>query len=232
MQVVGDGELAEIDQARFHLWHPSVAGRQGGERECGACNCEKGGGADVECHGHCEVAGEWGDGIRSTTPDGGGNFHLFVSSGMLRAGRIPLGSGGMGLLVQHLVIESSSTYGDESAESTLSVNSLGLEPASFEMLMVFLEELSRTGDFEDLKLVFEGESNNNQYVTFTVPAETEEPILQEEQLVVWEMEDIENLEEVTYEVETNQTQTTTIITTSVIALGVLGAAVYVIKTKI
>jgi len=135
------------------------------------------------------------------------------------------------LLVRHLVIESTSTYGDETAESSLSVDSLGLEPTSFEMLMVFFEELSKTGDFEDLKLVFEGETSNNQYVTFIIPTETKEPILQEEQLVVWEMKDIENLEEVTYEVETNQMQTTTIITASVIALGVLGAAAYVIKNR-
>ena len=135
------------------------------------------------------------------------------------------------LHVQHLVIESTSTYGDESAESTISMHSLGLEPTSFEVLMVFLEELSKTGDFEDLKLVFEGESSNNQYVTFIVPEETKEPIVLEEQLVVWEMEDIENLDEVTYEVETNQMQTTTIITASVIGLGVLGAAAYVIKNR-
>jgi len=135
------------------------------------------------------------------------------------------------LHVQHLVIESISTYRDESAESSLSVDSIGLEPTSFEMLMVFFEELSKTGDFEDLKLVFEGETSNNQYVSFIVPTQTKEPILQEEQLVVWEIEDIENLDEVTYEVKTNQMQTTTIITASVIGLAVLGAAAYVLKNR-
>ena len=136
------------------------------------------------------------------------------------------------LHVQHLVIESTSSYGDEYAESTLSMDSLGLEPTSFEVLMVFLEELSKTGDFEGLKLVFMGETSNNQYVSFTVPTETKEPILQEEQLVVWEMEDIDDLDEVTYEVETNQMQTNTIITSSVIGLAVLGAAAYVIKNRL
>ena len=135
------------------------------------------------------------------------------------------------LHVQHLVIESTSTYGDEFAESNLSVDSLGLEATSFEMLMVFFEELSKTGDFEDLKLVFEGETSNNQYVAFIVPTQTKESILQEEQLVVWEMEDIENLDEVTYEVKTNQMQTTTIITSSVIGLAVLGAVAYVLKNR-
>ena len=135
------------------------------------------------------------------------------------------------LHVQHLVIESTSTYGDETAESSLSVDSLGLEPTSFEILMVFFEELSKTGDFEDLKLVFEGETSNNQYVAFIIPTQTKEPILQEEQLVVWEMEDIEDLDEVTYEVKTNQMQTTTIITASVIGIAVLGAAAYVLKNR-
>jgi len=135
------------------------------------------------------------------------------------------------LHVQHLVIESISTYRDESAESSLSVDSIGLEPTSFEMLLVFFEELSKTGDFEDLKLVFEGETSNNQYVSFIVPTQTKVPILQEEQLVVWELEDIENLDEVTYEVKTNQMQTTTIITASVIGLVVIGAAAYVLKNR-
>jgi hypothetical protein len=135
------------------------------------------------------------------------------------------------LHVEHLVIESTSTYGDDSAESTFSVDSLGLEPASFEVLMVFIEEMSKQGDFGDVKLVFMGETSNNRYVTFIVPTETKDPIVQEEQLVVWEMEDIENLDEVTYEVQTNQTQTTTLITGSVIGIAVLGAAAYVLKNR-
>jgi hypothetical protein len=129
-------------------------------------------------------------------------------------------------------IESASNYGYESAESTISVDSLGLEPTSFEVLMVFLEELSKTGDSGDFKLVFEGKTINNQYVTFTVPTETKEPILQEEQLVVWEMEDIENLDEVTYEVETNQMKSTTIIASSVIGIAILGAAAYALKNRL
>ena len=133
------------------------------------------------------------------------------------------------LHVQHLVIESTSMYGDESAGSTLSVESLGLEPSSFEALMVFLEALSYSGDFEVFNLVFEGESSNNQFVSFTVPAETKEPILLEEQMVVWSMEDIDNLDEVTYEVNTNQMETTTIITAAAIGLAVVGAAFYVLK---
>ncbi len=135
------------------------------------------------------------------------------------------------LHIQHLVIEATSTYGDESAESIFSVDGLGLEPTSFEALMVFLKELSYMGDFEDVKLVFMGESSNNQYVAFTVPAETKEPLVLEEQLVVWEMEDVDNLDDVTYEVETNQMGTTTIITAAVVGIAVLGAAAFVLKNR-
>ena len=135
------------------------------------------------------------------------------------------------LHVQHLVIESTSTYGDESAELTFSVDSLGLEPTTFEALMGFLETLSKTGDFDDLKLVFMGGTSNNQYVAFTVPAETKEPLVLEEQLVVWEMEDIDNLDQVTYEVKTNQMETTTIITAAAVGIAVLGAAAYVLKNR-
>lgn len=135
------------------------------------------------------------------------------------------------LYVEHLVIESTSTYGDESGEATFSVDSLGLEPTSFEALMVFLQRLSFIGDFEDFKLVFMGEASNNQYVAFIVPATTKEPLTQEEQLVAWDMEDIESLDEVTYEVVTNQMSTTTIITAAAIGIVVLGAAAFVLKNR-
>lgn len=131
----------------------------------------------------------------------------------------------------HLLIETSYTFGDESSELSFSVVGLGLEPPSFETLMIFLEKLSDRG-LEDIMLVLEGESIGNQYVLFTVPDETKEPILLEEQMVVWEMDNIENLRDVTYEVKTEQIQTTTLIIGSVMGLAVVGAAVYVLRTRI
>ena len=130
------------------------------------------------------------------------------------------------LHVQHLVIESTSTFGEDVVESTFSVEGLGLKPPSFETLLVFLEELSKKGSLEDFKLVLEGGRSNNQYVVFTVPADTEEPIVEEEERVVWDMENIENIDDVTYEVKTKMLDTTTIVVASAIGLAVIGAAGY------
>jgi len=133
--------------------------------------------------------------------------------------------------VQHLLIESTSTFGEDVVASTFSVEGLGLKPPSFETLLVFLEELSKKGSPEDFKLVLEGGRSDNQYVVFTVPADTEEPIVEEEQRVVWDMDSIENLDDVTYEVKTKQLDTTTIVVASAIGLVLIGAAGYFFMKK-
>jgi len=132
------------------------------------------------------------------------------------------------LHVQHLLIESASSFGEDSATSTFSVEGLGLKTPSFEELMAFMEELSRK-ELEDFKLVLLGESSGSQYVFFTVPEGTTEPMLDEEGMTVWEMDDIEGLEDVTYEVKTRGLNTTTIVAASVVGLAVIGAAVYFLK---
>ena len=130
------------------------------------------------------------------------------------------------LHVRHLLIEATSSFGEDSATSTFSVDGLGLEPPSFEALMDFLEELSRRGSLEDFKLVLLGESNGNQYVAFTVSEGASEPVLEEEGKVVWDMDDVENLDDVTYEVKTRGLGTTTLVAASAIGLVVIGAAGY------
>ncbi len=131
--------------------------------------------------------------------------------------------------VQHLLIVSASSFGEDSATSTFKVEGLGLKPPSFEELMAFLEELSRKGSLEDFKLALVGESSGSQYVAFTVPEGTTEPMLDEEGMVIWEMGDIEGLEDVTYEVKTRGLNTTTIVAASVVGIAVIGAAVYFLK---
>ena len=103
-----------------------------------------------------------------------------------------------------------------------------MKTPSFEELMAFMEELSRK-ELEDFKLVLLGESSGSQYVVFTVPEGTTEPMLDEEGMTVWEMDDIEGLEDVTYEVKTRGLNTTTIVAASVVGLAVIGAAVYFLK---
>ena len=122
------------------------------------------------------------------------------------------------------LLELSYSLEDDAATYALSLEELGLSPPSFETLLVFLETLSQQGSFADFKLVLEGESMRNQFVSFNVPDETTDPILEEERRVVWDLEDIENLDEVTYEVETRQAlNTTTILGASVIGVILIGA---------
>jgi len=137
------------------------------------------------------------------------------------------------LYVNNLHFESTATFEDDSFESTFTVEGLGLEPPSFAELLALLEELSGRGSPEEFKLVLEGGTSGNQYVVFTVPDGTKEPILEEEQRVVWDMDDIENLEDVTYEVKTKQLDTTTIVVASAAGLAVIGAAgFFLMKRKV
>ena len=135
------------------------------------------------------------------------------------------------LHVQHLLVESTSRFEEDVVSSTFSVEGLGLKPPSFETLLVFLEELSKKESLEGFKLVLEGERSDNQYVAFSVPADTEEPILEEEQRVVWDMDGIDNLGDVTFEVKTKRLDTTTIVVASAIGLAVIGAAGYFFMKK-
>ena len=54
------------------------------------------------------------------------------------------------------------------------------------------------------------------------PDDTKAPVVEEEQRVVWDMDGIENLEGVTYEVKTRQLDTTTIVVASAVGLVVIG----------
>ena len=124
-------------------------------------------------------------------------------------------------------LEVGYSLEDDVASYTFSLDGLGLMPPSFETLLVLLEELSKQESLGDFKLVLEGESMRNQYIAFTTPDETKDPMIEEEQMLVWDMEDIENLEDVTSEVKTRQAfNTTTIIAVSAAGLLIVGALVF------
>ena len=135
------------------------------------------------------------------------------------------------LYVNDLHIELAATFEEDSLASTFTVAGLGLGPSSFAELLALLEELSGRGSLEEFKLVLEGGTSGNQYVVFTVPADTKAPVVEEEQRVVWDMDDIENLEAVTYEVKTKQLDTTTIVVASAAGLAVIGVAGYFLMRR-
>jgi len=120
-----------------------------------------------------------------------------------------------------------SVEGDEAAY-TFSLEGLGLNPPSFETVLVSLEELSRQEPMGDFMLVLEGESDDNEYISFSVPGETKQPVVEEEQVVVWNLEDIENLEDVGNEVKTEETSNNTIIMIAAAAgLLIIGALAFI-----
>jgi hypothetical protein len=134
------------------------------------------------------------------------------------------------LQIQHLVVESSFIF-EEDMVINFYVEGLELRPSSFGALLVFLEELSKKESLLDYKLVFKGGASNNQYIAFNVPENTDEPILLEEQRVVWGMDDIMNLKKVTYEVRDKESNNSTVIISSSIGLVVLGAVGYIARAR-
>jgi hypothetical protein len=124
-------------------------------------------------------------------------------------------------------VEMDYSLEDDVASYTFSLDGLGLMPPSFETLLTFLGELSKQDSLGDFKLVLEGETVRNQYVTFNAPDETKAPMVEEEGMLVWELDDIENLEEVTSEVKTRQaSNTTTVMAVGAAALLVVGALAF------
>lgn len=137
----------------------------------------------------------------------------------------------LSLQLDQFMFESTSTMSGSVAESTFSITGLGLGSSSFEPLMALLEELSMQRP-NDLKLVLVGETGGSQYVAFNVPSNVDEPTLLEEQRLVWEMNNIMNLKDVSYEVKTKPMETTTIVVGTVIGIAILGAAAYVVKSRV
>lgn len=131
------------------------------------------------------------------------------------------------LEVQHLSLGVSSTLEDDVIMSSFSLEGLGLKPPSFETLLLFLEDLSEEESPEGFKLILEGETSGNRYVVFDVPADTGDPIIEEEQRIVWSLDNIENLDQVTYESKTKQLlDTTTTVVVSAVGLVIIVAAGY------
>ena len=120
-----------------------------------------------------------------------------------------------------------SVEGEEAAY-TFSLEGLGLNPPSFETVLVSLEELSKQEPMGDFMLVLEGESIDDEYISFSVPGETKQPVVEEEQVVVWNLEDVENLEDVGNEVKTEEaaSNSNTVMIAAAAGLLIIGALAF------
>jgi hypothetical protein len=86
----------------------------------------------------------------------------------------------------------------DTQEMQFSVEGLGLEPPTSEVLLKMLGDASGEVEQSAFTLTIEGVPDGDEYVEIVVPDETSEPLSEEASRVVWAFDDIENLEMVTF----------------------------------
>jgi len=89
----------------------------------------------------------------------------------------------------------------DTQELQFSIEGLGLEPPTPQVLLKILGDASREAEQSAFTLTIEGISDEDEYVEIVVPDDTSEPISEEASRVVWAFNDIENLEMITFEVK-------------------------------
>lgn len=114
----------------------------------------------------------------------------------------------------------------DTQELQFSVEGLGLEPPTPQVLLKMLGDASWEVEQSAFTLTIEGVPDEDVYVEIVVPDETSEPISEEASKVVWAFDDIENLERVTFEVK-EQAEESQPINMQVL-IPVAGAAVVVV----
>jgi hypothetical protein len=110
-----------------------------------------------------------------------------------------------------------------------SMHRLRLSPPSSESLLTFLGEASEDASQSDLTLTLMGGSEGDRYVEITVPSTVSEPLVKEPGRVVWAFQDIENLDQVAFEVKEVQSPS---LFTPQIMVPVVGAAVAILAAGI
>jgi len=106
-----------------------------------------------------------------------------------------------------------------------SMHRLRLSPPSPKALLTFLGEASEESSQSGLTLTLIGGSEGDRYVEIAVPDTVSEPLVQKSQRVVWAFQDIENLNQVAFEVkEVQEVQPPSLFTPQVM-VPVVGAAV-------
>ncbi len=103
------------------------------------------------------------------------------------------------------VVDLSTTldysFEDGSHALDFAIEGLVLRPPTTVSLLEVLQEASAEVSQPGFNLTLEGGSEDGEYVEITVPPATTEPILKEPGRVVWAFDDIENLDQVTFEVK-------------------------------
>ncbi|MCW4051329.1 MAG: hypothetical protein NWE89_16525 [Candidatus Bathyarchaeota archaeon] len=127
-------------------------------------------------------------------------------------------------------------YSVEGNETTASFETSGLlfKPPSHEQWLELLQEAVDDAEESDMKLIIEGGEKGNECIVVNVPDETTTPESMEPQRVEWSLDGLENIDKVTFEVETqglSLTGNTTLMAGAVIA-GIVVSVVAIKQLKL
>lgn len=123
---------------------------------------------------------------------------------------------------------------DESQAFEFAVEGLGLRPPDAEALLTFLQYASEEVSQPSFTLTLKGMSVDREYVEIIVPSATSEPLLKESQQVVWKFDEIENLNQVTFEVKEKPSSLLTpqvVIPVAGVAIALAAAGLILAKRK-
>ncbi|UCH56855.1 MAG: hypothetical protein JSV18_05790 [Candidatus Bathyarchaeota archaeon] len=119
----------------------------------------------------------------------------------------------------------------------LTVSGFGLRPPTAEALLGVLQDGSEVISETTITLTIEGATEDDFYVEISVPETTTQPTLTEPQKVVWAFEDIENLDQVTFEVKEIEEEGQSAITPQIIipvaggVIAVVAAAAFMLARR-
>jgi hypothetical protein len=136
--------------------------------------------------------------------------------------------------VENLQFELDYSVVADTTTASFSLDGLTLKPPSMEAFMDFLQYVSDEEPPEDFVLILEGGSTDRRSVIVNSPVRTSTPISQEGQKVVWSFANAENLDMVTFEVESESQQSTGNNNLIIFAAGLiilLGVAGYVMMQR-
>jgi len=108
-------------------------------------------------------------------------------------------------------------FDGEKIKLDFAVEGLGFIPPTTEAFLTFLDKALTGGYLPGFSLVFEGGSDEDGFVEIEVPATTSEPVIEEPRKVVWIVDNLVDLNLVSFKVREWPTPTLTLSQTEVVA---------------
>jgi hypothetical protein len=119
--------------------------------------------------------------------------------------------------MENLNVAVEYSFDGEKLKFDFSVEGLGLRPPTTEAFLTILDKVFTGGSLPGFSLVLEGGSDEEGFVEIVVPPTTSEPVVEGPGKVVWIVDDLENLDLVSFNVRGWPTLTLTVSQTEVVA---------------